>query len=71
MSDNRNLSDNRIDNTRNQSHNFGDNSIMVSGGYQPRIGHESVSQGAVSGTSNVVDNSVSGYFGIGHTSNGK
>ncbi|MDO8462382.1 MAG: hypothetical protein Q7S98_05955 [Deltaproteobacteria bacterium] len=69
MSDNRNFSDNRVDNQRHQSHNLGDNSILVSGGYQPKIGHESVSQGAISGENNYVDNSVSGYFGIGHTSN--
>ncbi len=67
MSDRSNRSDNRIDNQRHQSHNLGDNSIMINGGYQPRVGHESVSVGAVSGSNHVIDNSTSGNFGIGHT----
>ena len=66
--DARDQSDNRVDNTRHQSHNYGDGSIVINGeGYKPRVGHENASVGTVSGSSNYIDNSVSGNFGIGHT----
>ena len=65
--DSHNVTDNRIDNTRHQSHNLGDNSIMINGGYQPRVGHENASIGTISGENAYIDSSVSGNFGIGHT----
>ena len=64
---NDNRQDNRQDNRRFQSHNLGDNSIMINGGYQPRVGHDSLKYGAISGSNNSIDNSVSGNFGVGHT----
>ncbi len=67
-SDSHNVTDNRVNNTRNQSHNYGNGAIVINGeGYKPRVGHENASVGTVSGSSNYIDNSVSGNFGIGHT----
>lgn len=64
--DSRNLSDNRIDNRRFNSHDLGANSIMINDGYKPQVGHQNATVGAVSGTNNSINNSVMGYFGIGH-----
>jgi hypothetical protein len=56
---------------RMNSHNMGANSIMISGDFAPKVGHQGpVSVGSVQGDNNNIDNSISGNFGIvGHTIN--
>lgn len=67
-SSNRSTNDSHnVSTTNDYSIKAGDNSNIISGGYKVRAGHGSVKQGPVSGSNNVLDNSVSGYFGIGNT----
>ena len=67
--DSRNLSTNTSDshNTMN-SHNIsaGDNSIVMNGNYNPRVGTDKVDMANFSGSNNQINNSAAGYFGIGN-----
>lgn len=65
--DSRNMSDNRQDHQRHQSHNLGDNSVMINGAYQSQVGHKGVGVVGLQGSNNLIDNSISGNFGLGHT----
>jgi hypothetical protein len=54
-------------NARLNSHNVGSNSVVINGGYQSRFGHKKANIGQVSGSNNTINNSISGYSGVGHT----
>jgi len=52
---------------RHQSHDLGSNSILLQGGFQPRIGHERVDVGPVNGSNNLIDNSIKSMIDLGGT----
>lgn len=68
FSDSRNMSTNSYD-SHNMNINTGSDSVVVAGGYAPRVGSEKVEMGNFSGSGNTINNSAAGYFGVGNISN--
>ncbi|MDO8461377.1 MAG: hypothetical protein Q7S98_00800 [Deltaproteobacteria bacterium] len=67
FSDSRNLSTNQYD-SHSMNINTGSDSVVVAGGYAPRVGSEKIEMGNFSGSGNQINNSAAGYFGIGNIS---